>query len=145
MKVYLDNCTFNRPYDDQVDNIIYLESEAKLFIQEMIKQGEIELIWSYMLTYENSHNPDPDIREKIENWSELAVATIIESSDIISLGSHIVKLGIKSKDALHIACAIEGQADIFVTTDKGILKKRDRIANLKIVNPLEYLLWEKKT
>ena len=33
IRVYLDNCAYNRPYDNQNDINIRLESEAKLFIQ----------------------------------------------------------------------------------------------------------------
>lgn len=32
MRIYLDNCCFNRPYDDQSHLGIRLESDAKLYI-----------------------------------------------------------------------------------------------------------------
>ena len=32
MKIYLDNCCFNRPFDDQTQERIHLESEAILMI-----------------------------------------------------------------------------------------------------------------
>ena len=41
MKVYLDNCCFNRPYDNQDHLSIKLETEAKLRIQEMIKEKKL--------------------------------------------------------------------------------------------------------
>ena len=44
MRVYLDNCMFNRPFDDQVQIRIRLESEAKLYVQDKIKSKGIELI-----------------------------------------------------------------------------------------------------
>ncbi len=53
MRVYLDNCAFNRPFDDQSQIRIRLESEAKLYIQEKIEKKEIELVWSYILDIEN--------------------------------------------------------------------------------------------
>ena len=56
MRVYLDNCCYNRPYDDQSYMRIHLETQAKLYIQEMIKEKKIELVNSYMLEYENSKN-----------------------------------------------------------------------------------------
>lgn len=34
MRLYLDNCVFNRPYDDQSSIRVRLEAEAKLNIQE---------------------------------------------------------------------------------------------------------------
>jgi hypothetical protein len=36
IKVYLDNCCFNRPYDDQTQLRIELETKAKLYIQQQI-------------------------------------------------------------------------------------------------------------
>ena len=66
MRVYLDNCAYNRPFDDQSQIRIRLESEAKLFIQEKIKTKKIELIWSYILDIENHHNPFIEKRVSIE-------------------------------------------------------------------------------
>ena len=37
MKVYLDNCCYNRPYDDQSYLRISLESQAKLYVQHLIR------------------------------------------------------------------------------------------------------------
>ena len=44
LKLYLDNCCFNRPFDDQGFIKIRLETEAKLFIQEKIKLGEYKIV-----------------------------------------------------------------------------------------------------
>jgi hypothetical protein len=35
-RIYLDNCCFNRPYDNQNNLLVLLETEAKLFIQDLI-------------------------------------------------------------------------------------------------------------
>ena len=57
MLIYLDNCCFNRPFDDQVQIRIRLETEAKLVIQDEIRAGTYLLAWSYILDYENNQNP----------------------------------------------------------------------------------------
>ena len=51
MRLYLDNCTFNRPFDDQNQLKIKLETEAKLFIQQGFIMGIYDLVWSYILEY----------------------------------------------------------------------------------------------
>jgi len=56
-RLYLDNCSFNRPFDDQSQIRIHLETEAKLAIQKKIMDGEFEIVWSYILDYENQQNP----------------------------------------------------------------------------------------
>ena len=57
MRVYLDNCCFNRPFDDQTALTIRLETEAKLHIQDAVHAGRFALGWSYVLDYENAANP----------------------------------------------------------------------------------------
>lgn len=54
MRIYLDNCCFNRPYDDLSSETVRLEAEAKLLIQDLIQTGRIELVWSFVLSLENS-------------------------------------------------------------------------------------------
>ena len=49
MRVYLDNCCYNRPYDDQTPLKIQMETLSKLQIQQEIRQGKIELASSYIL------------------------------------------------------------------------------------------------
>ena len=44
-RVYLENCSFNRPFDDQGQVRVRLETEAKLHIQENIRNGALELVW----------------------------------------------------------------------------------------------------
>lgn len=46
--IYLDNCCYNRPYDDQSQIRINLETQAKLYIQKLIVDKKIELVYSYM-------------------------------------------------------------------------------------------------
>lgn len=58
MRIYLDNCCFNRPYDSQSDFKILLETRAKLHVQEAIRCGKFEMIGSYMLEFENEQNTD---------------------------------------------------------------------------------------
>ncbi len=40
IRIYLDTCSFNRPFDDQMQLNIKFEAEAKIHIQEWIKEGK---------------------------------------------------------------------------------------------------------
>ena len=135
----MDLCCFNRPFDDQLSNLVYLETEAKLFIQTMIKSGMYKLLWSYMLDYENSANPDIEARDSIALWKTLAVNTAIATPSIISNTNLFKKEGLGIKDAIHLACALESKADFFITVDKGILKKQHLVPNLKVLNPINFI------
>jgi hypothetical protein len=44
VRVYLDNCCLNRPFDDQRQMRVRLEAEATLCIQEHIRRGVLELV-----------------------------------------------------------------------------------------------------
>jgi len=136
MKIYLDNCCFNRPFDDQASLIIYLETEAKLFVQELIRQGELSLLWSFVLDYENDKNPFEEVRDRIAQWKNLAVATWNQPDEVTDKANELMKLGLKVKDAFHIACAIHLGAECFLTTDRKILNKP--ITEVKCLNPIDF-------
>ncbi len=96
-------------------------------------------MWSYILSYENSVNPFPEVRYQIEGWKQYAVEEIVETTDIVQNSIFIQKMGLKPKDALHIACAIQGKCPSFITTDKGILKKAASIDGIEVVSPLQFI------
>ncbi len=52
MRIYLDNCTLQRPFDNQSQSRIRIESEAVLEIIQAIEEGKLELISSEILEYE---------------------------------------------------------------------------------------------
>ncbi len=138
--IYLDNCTFNRPFDDQTRLEIKFEAEAKLHIQEMIKNGTLELVWSCILEYENAQNPFPYRKYTILQWKKIAKYYILGNNDIIKKAQEIISFGLKSKDAIHISCAIEAEADYFITTDKDILKKMRNFRETTVIDPVNFIL-----
>ncbi|MEW6482158.1 MAG: PIN domain protein [bacterium] len=139
MRIYMDNCCFNRPFDDQSNIRIRLETEAKLYIQEKIISKEIELVWSYIIDYENRFNPFEERRNAIDKWKHHAIIDIVETNDIINNAGSIQSLGTKSKDALHVACAIEAKCDYFLSTDNSLLKKLSDFDKIKTLNLLSFL------
>ena len=54
MRVYLDNCCYNRPFDDQDQLKVRLETVTKLAVQLMMATGIVEYAWSKALDYEIS-------------------------------------------------------------------------------------------
>ncbi len=135
MRVYLDYCSFNRPFDDQTQPRIRLETEAKLCIQDSLQAGTLELAWSYVLDFENTANPFDDRRIAIERWKGQATLDVGETDEVLQTAKQLVNLGLKSKDALHLACAMASGADYFVTTDDHILNRNTQIHGIEIVDP----------
>jgi predicted nucleic acid-binding protein len=136
MLIYLDNCCFNRPFDDQTQTRVRLEAEAKLFIQEQIIAGNVGLAWSYMLDYENSFNPFEDRRRAIERWRTRSQVDIVETPELLDRARQLHALGLRSKDALHIACAIAARCDFFLSTDDLLLRKLAGQSVITALNPL---------
>lgn len=139
MRIYLDNCCFNRPFDDQSQIKIKLESEAKIFIQAKITNHEIQLAWSYILDYENDANPFEERKDSTKKWKKYAVVDIEETESFLRRARNILNLGVKSKDALHVACAVDAKCDYFLTTDDRIIKKLKNLEEIAVINPLSFI------
>ncbi len=140
MRIYLDNCCFNRPFDDQNQIRIYLETQAKLYVQSKIKDGQIELVWSYILDYENAFNPYVERKITIQKWKLKAIMDIDENKQILERAKELISLGLKSKDALHVSCAIEGRCDYFLTTDDKVLKKLKDYKKIIAISPVNIIV-----
>jgi predicted nucleic acid-binding protein len=137
MKVYLDNCSLNRPFDDQSRIRIRLETEAKLYIQDKIKNQSLDLVWSYILDIENDNNPFKEKRRVIARWKTLSTIDVSETQSIIDKANGFVKIGVKAKDALHVACAINGNANLFITTNDKLIKKLCSSQEINVLNPID--------
>ena len=139
MRVYLDNCCLNRPFDDQRQMRVRLEAEAMLCIQEHIRRETLELVWSYMLDFENAANPFEERRTTISGWRQYATMDIEETAMILQRANRLAGMGLKAKDALHIACAIAGECTYFVTTDDNILKRRQDVHDIIMIDPTAFV------
>ncbi len=138
MLIYLDNCCFNRPFDNQSQLKIEIEAKAKMFIQSKILSKEYKLCWSYMLDYENGINPFIERKNRISKWKELSAVVCDKQNDtIVETSKNLLQKGLKIKDAAHMACAIHCKCAYFITTDMGILNKN--IEGIKIVDPIEFI------
>jgi len=137
MRIYLDHCTYNRPFDNQNNIKNQLETSAKLYIQDQIRQGKYDLVWSYMSDFENANNPNIENKKSIQMWENISKYKCKSSGNVLMLGSKIMEIGIRANDALHIACAIDSQCEYFITTDAGLTNKE--IEGIKIINPIDFV------
>ena len=143
LKIYLDNCCYGRPFDNQKDTMIFIETQAKLEIQSLVKYKAVDLVYSSISIQEIADIPFEEIRnfvlEFITNNAKYYVNKD-HNKTAIALTDEIMKTGIKRKDASHTACAIIAKCDYLITTDKRLLKYNDN--RIKIVNPIEFLeIW----
>ena len=140
MKIYLDNCCFNRPYDEQVYETTRLEAEAKLFVQEKIHNGTIGLVWSFMLDFENNANPYDNQKESIAEWKQISCENVAAEIAVLERARDVAAIyRVKPKDALHVASAIFAHCDYFLTTDRQLLKKVSSLKEIRTINPIDFI------
>ncbi len=141
MRIYLDMCCYNRPYDDQEQLKVAIETQSKLHIQTLVKDKKLELIVSYMLRYECSNNPFEMRRNVIFDYmNKNAYAYVGDEHKAVieEKASEIMKTGIKFKDACHVASAIFAKCEYFISTDIRLLKYKSE--EIKMVTPVEFIM-----
>jgi predicted nucleic acid-binding protein len=142
LRVYLDVCCLQRPFDDQRQARIHLEAEAVKLILARIEHGEFFWISSEVVDDEISQNIDADRALKAQMLARHATFRINLTGTEIARGTELEKLGFAAFDALHLACAESGGADVFLTTDDKLLKRTIRFAeqlHVRVENPLKWL------
>ena len=141
--LYLDVCTLCRPFDDQSQMRIHLETNAYYLILQAIRSAHYEMIVSPV--HFEEVNAISDAQEKQELLTILAtfgtqaqcdsVATRARAEDL-----HTRRFGVA--DAAHVAFA-EVTANIFLTCDDRLVKrcKREHVL-VSVMNPVEFAIAE---
>lgn len=142
MKIYMDNCCFNRILDDRSYAIIYLDSNSVMMILELVENGIIELYGSKMLEVEISETPDYLKKKKLELMYSLCSHRIKITEEVLERAVEIQQsTNIREKDSIHLACAEIEEVDYFITVDKKLKNNASRMpARIKVVDPTECLM-----
>ena len=72
MRLYLDACCLNRPFDDQSQLRVRLETVAVLTILQLCEAGVHEWIGSTVLRHELGKTPDDKRRQRTTDLLEMA-------------------------------------------------------------------------
>lgn len=140
MRIYLDNCCFGRPFDDQAFPRIAEEARAQIFIENQIRLRKVELATLYMLHYENLQCPRKPRKEYVAQFLKSNTSTYVNvgSAEVVmAKAEKFISEGIKQKDAYHLASAILAECDYFLTVDDRLLKcNSDEII---LMNPVDFL------
>lgn len=140
LRIYLDTNMWGRPFDEQ--SLLRIKEEAKAFfkILEGIHQWKYEIIGSLILEDEIEQIEEREKREAVKTIVDLFVTEKIRKFSK-SLQEEIKLLGLKDKDAMHMAFAI-GTSDYFITGDDKILDKRKEIEKrykIRVVSPVVFV------
>jgi hypothetical protein len=140
--LYFDACCLNRPFDDQTQARIRLESEAFLIILARCEYGDWAWIGSQVLDWEIEQTPDPERRRRVQLLASYAQHSVSVGPAEVERAETLELLGFAGLDALHLACAESGSADVFLTTDDRLLHRAAAYASdlhVRAANPLTWL------
>lgn len=136
--IYLDLCALKRPFEDQSQPRVSLESRAVSMILQAVEEEQFALIHSEALDLENAENPWLFRRQTISRWLEVATKVQSVTLEVQTRARELANQGLKALDALQLACAEAAGAVDFITCDDR-LPRRYR-GTLNIWKPTEFIL-----
>jgi predicted nucleic acid-binding protein len=143
MKIYFDACCVNRLTDAHSQERVLHEAEAIEALMGLATSEPNVWVGSVVLEAELSRNPDPDRREDAEALLTF-VKQVVELDDVTIVRARALQTaGFSEFDALHVACAETGQADVFLTTDDRLIRAAGRASTnlaIRVLNPVSF--WE---
>ena len=142
MNIYMDVCCLNRPFDDQTQDRIYIESEAVLKILFNCQNGIWSLIGSDIIDFEIRKISDPDKYENVYILSTLTSNKVKYNDEIKRRALQLREYGLGLFDSIHIASAEYAKVNIMLTTDDKLINKAKIIKDisLRIENPVHWLM-----
>ena len=141
MKIYMDSCCLNRPFDEQGQDRIRLEAEAVLSILDYCDSGEWELASSNALDFELAQCPDPVKLEKMRTLYAIAQNRLPVTEAVEARSLELLQCGLSLFDSLHVALAEAHQQDVFLTTDDKLCRTAVTInLGVRVVNPVIWFM-----
>jgi predicted nucleic acid-binding protein len=107
----------------------------------MVREGVVIWVGSAVLNVDVSRNPDPDRRREAEALLSFPNEIVVPRKAEADRARHIEELGFSPFDALHLASAEQGGADVFLTTDDDLLRCARRslgLLHIRLENPVSW-------
>jgi hypothetical protein len=141
MRIYLDNCCYNRPFDDLSQDRVYLEAEAVMTVISHCERGNWTLVTSGVIEYEASQISDLGKLEKVRELCAVADERAVLTDEAVIRAAHFKQKGLRDFDSLHLAVAATNLVDVFLSTDDKLLRAASRLElKMKVINPMIWLM-----
>jgi predicted nucleic acid-binding protein len=139
VKVYLDMCSIQRPLDSPDDVRVATEAEAVLGILRLCESGRVTLVGSDALLFELERNPHPVRKDYAARVLSMAKVFAVSNERLEERARAFAASGMKPLDALHVAAAVEADADFFCSCDDRLLKRarQAETGRTRVMSPLE--------
>ena len=140
MKIYLDVSCLNRPFDDQKQRRIHLESVAVTMILDEIDAGRWEQVASRMSEIEvQAMNDDVRRRRVLQLLPERKMEL---TATVFARAQELVRGGLGAADAVHAVAAEALGADVLLTCDDRFLRRANKLTDdlkVRVANPIDWL------
>lgn len=139
---YLDTCCFNRPFDDQTQLRVQLESRAVLRVLEFVRRDEWALIGSDAINAELAAMRDPKRRGQVIELASAETEHVSIDAELSRRQQLLEGMGFGGYDSAHIACAEAAGADVLLTTDDALIRRARRLQHqlaVRVTNPVSWL------
>jgi predicted nucleic acid-binding protein len=142
VRIYLNTSALNRPFDDLSSERVRLEAEAVAAILAAVEAGKVELVGSEYLDFEIAQTPDRERCDRVRTLLGSVRARVVISARVAARAHALERFGFRGLDALHIAAAEAGQAELLITTDDRMARRAGRAGaalTLRVVRPADAL------
>jgi len=141
MKIYLDVCCLNRPFDDLSQERIQFESDAVLAILARCYSETWTLVSSEAIELELNRIQSADKKKKIFDILSISKERLPVSEQALLRSVDLRENGIKPMDSLHLSVAEDFNIDILLTTDDSFLKTAKKMKlGIKVANPATWFM-----
>ena len=147
LRIYLDVCVYNRPFDSQSDERVALETSIFIYLLEGIEKGNYQLITSESLEFENEKNPDLQRKARVSTYFKLSEEYVRYEDTDSKRVNYLSGIGLSFLDALHVTLAEKSKVDYFITCDDQIIrtyKKNRDVFIIPVVGLREFISLEEK-
>jgi predicted nucleic acid-binding protein len=139
IKIYLDTCCYNRPFDDGTQENIRLEADAIIKIIELAKNHKFEIVSSEFVKYEIEKISNVEKRSKVLKLFYCDYYFTL-SEQIEKAARYYRTFNIKTFDSLHLAVTEVHRIDFLLTTDLNFINFSTRFEHFaKVMSPTDFL------
>lgn len=96
---------------------MHLETEAILLLLTHFQTGECQWVGSKIIDLEIAQTPEPERRHRVTLLARHVHHSVLVEQPEVTRAQQLETLGYHPFDALHLACAERGGADVFSSTD----------------------------
>ena len=144
MKIYIDVCCYNRPFDNPAHLLqasVQAEITAIMSALEVCRVENFSVIGSPAVVLEiNKIQNDVKRRQVMGFYLGAKTEEIQSTDDIEARTQQLIGLGLRMLDSYHVAFSEAANVDYLLTTDTRLVNAAPRMGlKIKVINPIKFL------